>query len=81
MTALRSFLILTMAGLVIAFGLERKVRFAFSRLDLVARTRVLFFGFRLNGLTLRLVDTHRPYANHAGLSKAQHGRDPATRSG
>ncbi len=70
MTALRVFLIFAMAVLARALGLERKVLFAFSTLDLVARTRALFFGFRLNGLTLRLVDTCRSYANRGCLSKA-----------
>jgi len=52
-----------------AFGLAINVRFVLRRLDLVARTWFFVLGFRLNGLTLRLVDTWQVYANHTGLSK------------
>ena len=67
----RTGLILGTLAFLDAGGLARNVWLAFFRLDLVARTRVLVLGFRLNGLTLRFVDTCRVYANRAELSKAQ----------
>ena len=67
----RGFLIGAVRGLAAVFGLAMNFSSALCRLDFEARTRFLCFGFRLKGLTVRMVDTHRPYANRARLSKGQ----------